>query len=237
MRFPSGIKLVAGMTATVQIEPYQGAAGLRFETRACGREPGRRAASFVPDADRRVAADRPFGRRQTGGDAVSVRPRNPSIRQRRKRLSRSPRSSRPQSSVVAIGDAQPHRRTVSVRSALAGGHAAADAAPPISRRSNSRSPLSRPGRSRASRQERRRNAARANILGRPMTFSAVKARRPRRNRGLPTRSAGAPARGGAICRRDRRSCTAGSCGSNHLAVLSSPAIAHSAFDRLAPGHV
>ena len=104
--------------------------------------------------------------------------------------------------------------------------------PPISRRSNSRSPPIRrpaPGRSPICRQ--------ANIWDRLMTFSAVKARRPRRSRGLPTRSAGAPAPGGAICRQDprRRSCPL-DCGRNHLARLVDAAIAQ--FRRsLAPGRV
>ena len=93
--------------------------------------------------------------------------------------------------------------------------------PPISRRSNSRSPPIRrpaPGRSLRCRQ--------ANIWDRLTTFSAVKARRPRRSRGLPTRSAGAPAPGGAICRQEarRRSCTL-DCGNNHLAGFVDAAIA------------
>ena len=63
---PDDIKLVAGMTATVQIEPFKAAAALRFEARAWESRPGRRATGFVPDADRRDVAARPCRRRQTG---------------------------------------------------------------------------------------------------------------------------------------------------------------------------
>ena len=62
---PDDIKLVAGMTATVQIEPFKAQPISDSEARVRESRPGRRATGFVPDADRRDVADRPSGSGQT----------------------------------------------------------------------------------------------------------------------------------------------------------------------------
>ena len=65
---PEDIKLVAGMTATVQIEPFKAPPISGSKPASGEREPGRRATGFVPDSDGRGAADRPSGSGQTGDD-------------------------------------------------------------------------------------------------------------------------------------------------------------------------
>ena len=214
---PEEVKLVAGMTATVQIEPYKAPPLSDLKPASWESGPGRRAAGFVPDAGRRDAADRRLGRRQTGDDNAG------SARATRQSASDASRAQPvPQAAAVAsdgFAARDSLERTVSVHPALAGGRRCGGRG---RRRSQDAPTADRrlPALRRRAPPKATADAAQANILGRPTTFSAVKARRPRRSRDLPTRSAGAPAPGGVICRRDlhRRNCRL-ACGGNHLAAF------------------
>ena len=87
---PDDVKLVAGMTATVQIEPYKAPPISDSKPASAQVEPSRRATYFVPDAGRRDIADRSSRMRPNRWRPRRLLPRNPPIRQPRKRLSRSP---------------------------------------------------------------------------------------------------------------------------------------------------
>ena len=65
---PDDIKLVAGMTATVQIEPFKAHADLRCKTRAWESRAGRRAAGFVADSRRCDITRRASGSSQISDD-------------------------------------------------------------------------------------------------------------------------------------------------------------------------
>ena len=170
---PDDIKLVAGMTATVQIEPFK-AQPIPDSKPAPGKVgPGRRAAGFVPDSRRCDVT-----RRASGDDTDDSRPRNPPSRQRRSRSAphrrlrqqasnstprnwRAPHHRQPQTNCRS--PSRPRRRPQPRRMRR----------PPISRRSSSRSPpslLLAPAPPRATAECRQ-----ANIWDRTTTFSAVKA--------------------------------------------------------------
>ena len=202
---PEGVNLVAGMTATVQIEPYKappvsslkpaplnvGQADVppaSFQTltdaapQTSPPEVVKQAATTPapPRAIRQSASDagRSAARRRTGDFASDP------TRTARNHPQRLPLP------ISCRCPSRPRRRPPLRR----------ERPPPISRRSSSRLPPIRrpaPGRSLRCRQ--------ANIWDRLTTFSAVKARRRRRSRGLQTRSEGALAPDGVICRRDRHS--------------------------------
>ena len=189
---PDDIKLVAGMTATVQIEPVK-AAPLSDLKPAPGKvgqadvQP-----RFFPDADRRrvsqPAPAAPPNRRPRRG----CRPHKPLARQRRKRLSRPPARAlrRPRQSRTNCRSSTPP----SPQASAAADAAAADlkklqqqiAAFPPSGAGSAKSDGGMPS---------------SEYLGQTYDLFGGQSVTLRQNPGLPTRSAGAPARDGAICRR------------------------------------
>ncbi len=166
---PDDIKLVAGMTATVQIEPFK-AQPISDSKPASGqvsRADGQTAS--LPDShEGAAAADRPPGSRQTGDDTAGSARATPAVPARGAGGSSGPPRigglrQPPQPQTSCRCPSRPRRRPPPRRMRR----------PPISRRSNSRSPPSRPPEPAPPRATA--ECRQANILGRPTTFSAVKA--------------------------------------------------------------
>ena len=212
---PEGVKLVAGMTATVQIEPNTAPAAVNSKP----------ASAEVSETVMRRRLPRRLLPRLRGrrgpGQPLRCKPR----------LGRSPtpRPPRPRS-LLSMSALWPSRRLCRSRRAshhrLRQRHPATNCQcrsrprrrlplrrmrrPPISRRSNNRLPPTLPRGPRRRRQRTiteagrsRTRLGRATISARPTTSRATRARRQRQGPDLLARSAGAPTPGGGACRGPR----------------------------------
>jgi hypothetical protein len=182
---PEGVTLVAGLTATVQVEPYQAPpiSGSKLSSGKVSEAapqptPLETLADPSPQSAPPQAAPSQATKQATPSAPPSKAADQPASQAAQPRAAPQP----PQSESVAP---QPTRL------------------PPISRRSKNRSPPTPPL---GPRRRRRRTIAemgrpqtrwgRANTLGRPSTFTTARVLSPHRCIDPPSRSTGAPARGG-----------------------------------------
>ena len=204
---PEGVTLVAGLTATVQVEPYQAPpiSGSKLSSgKVSQAEPNqlhlrpwltRRRNQRRRKPLLRMSRSRPRRQRLPRKRPINQRHKRPNHRSPHSRLSQASRNRRrPRRAPTnwrCPSRPPPRRQPQPTR------------LPPISRRSKNRSPPTPPL---APRRRRRRAIAetgraqtrwgRANTLGRPSTFTTARLLYPHRRIDPPTRSTDAPARGG-----------------------------------------
>ncbi len=194
---PEGVKLVAGMTATVQIEPYQAPPLPAPAPRFRANEPAASPTRLPPQtADANQRRRKPRLRKPPAPRALRRKPR-------RSRRPRNPSPSRKPPPQPTRRRPRPSRRAnwrCPPRPPPSNLGRGGSRLPPISRRSKSRSPPIRP----PGPPPRRRPSAKDTngperiSRDRPSIFSAARASRPGPSPDRPRRSAAAPARDGAI---------------------------------------
>ena len=206
---PEGVELVAGLTATVQVEPYKAPPISEFEAlfRQGRAKPRRNQLRFRPWLRRRHNQRRrkPLLRKSRSRPRRQRLPRKPPINQRHKRPNHRPPHSR-LSRQASRNRRRPRRALTNWRFPSRPPprrQPRPTRLPPISRRSKSRSPPILPL---GPRRRRRRAIAetgraqtrwgRANTLGRPSTFTTARLLYPHRRIDPSIRSTAAPARGG-----------------------------------------
>ena len=211
---PEGVKLVAGMTATVQIEPNTAPAAVEFETGVGGGQRNGDAGAFLADSCRGCAAGGPRTTApsqtspETVAHAAAPSPAQPPVHERV--VAQSPplpvaQDVSPSSAPAASSDQLSVPLPPSPQAAAAADAASADlktleqqitANPPSGSASPATAAITEAGRSQT-------RLGRATISARPTTSRATRARRQRQGPDLLTRSAGAPTQGGGACRGPR----------------------------------